>query len=174
VLLAPTPEVHAVWLAALSQAAVPRASLLSQLKRVGALDETLKEFDDQTKVCFPTMGAAVISSSSCVRMDDQPPVTRQSTHRSSLTSSESLTTNEDRAIPSLKIQPSFIIRSSQAARNTTQRTSVPGADPPENDKASKPTTAAPSNNFQLIEPNRRSLRAVFGTTATSPTVEVIA
>lgn len=108
-------------------------------------------------------------------MDDQQPLVHQeSTHRSSLALSESLAGAEDRAIPSLKIQPSFIVRSSQATRTTTQRASVPAAHP-DNEGESKPATAPATNDTaQLIEPNRRSLRAVFGTTAMSPTVEVIA
>jgi hypothetical protein len=69
VLLAPTPEVHAAWCAALLQASIPRGALLNKLQATGAMDDVVAESAEQTQLCFPTAGGAVISSAACIRLD---------------------------------------------------------------------------------------------------------
>ena len=74
VLLAPTPEVQAAWLLALRQASIPRATLLNRLYETGDMPQVVKECCDQTSLCFPTTSAAVISSSSFIRLETATPV----------------------------------------------------------------------------------------------------
>lgn len=69
VLLAPTPEVHKAWMEALNCASIPRASLLAKLNETGSMSSVLATCTEETKICFPTTSAAVISSSACLRLD---------------------------------------------------------------------------------------------------------
>ncbi|KAH7619297.1 hypothetical protein Ndes2526B_g06260 [Nannochloris sp. 'desiccata'] len=69
VLLAPTPEVHKAWMEALNCASIPRASLLAKLTETGSMSSVFATCTEETKICFPTTTAAVISSSECLRLD---------------------------------------------------------------------------------------------------------
>ena len=69
VILAPTPEVHAAWVSALRQAAIPRSVLLSKLQSTGTIADVINECSEQTQLCFPTSGGMVISSAACIRLD---------------------------------------------------------------------------------------------------------
>lgn len=68
VLLAPSPEVHTAWMAALRQAAIPRAALITHLETSGGMAEVVAQHAEQVHLCFPTEGAAVLSSSGLVRL----------------------------------------------------------------------------------------------------------
>lgn len=68
VLLAPSPEVQTAWIAALRQASIPRSSLIDHLDRAGGISELVQECTTEMQLCFPTEGAAVLSSSGHVRL----------------------------------------------------------------------------------------------------------
>lgn len=188
VLMCPTTEACAAWMTALNQASIPRSTLLSKLYETGDLQEVVEGHEHDIKVSFPTTGAAVISSSGCVRLDSPNGSPRREGHSPrELQTTTAIRVAETPVVvtvtpPAVKTTPvtrpvteisaSAVFGQAPPSRTSLTHGTTKAAAGTLNDTRKSVTRASAPHVVAEIEPE--SLRSTFGNVTNSPEVPAAA